>query len=57
MVCPYCNFDYTMDDPCFCHPPVEVTSVAPSEQKPVQHEVLPVLIRLQPRARASAKAY
>ncbi len=20
MVCPYCQFEYTTDQPCFCHP-------------------------------------
>jgi hypothetical protein len=22
MVCPYCQFEYSADQPCFCHPPL-----------------------------------
>lgn len=26
MVCPYCQFEYTADQPCFCHPSLDSKS-------------------------------
>jgi hypothetical protein len=31
MVCPYCQFEYTPDQPCFCQPPHEGKTEDPSK--------------------------
>ncbi len=31
MICPYCDTEYTPDNPCFCHPKVEARPAHPEK--------------------------
>lgn len=46
MICPYCDTEYTPDNPCFCHPKVEARPAhpekftlvpSPEQQKGTEH--------------------
>jgi len=44
MICPYCDAEYTLDDPCFCQPktaaahPKRFTLAPPEKQTGAEHQ-------------------
>ena len=38
MLCPYCNVQYTPEEPCFCHPRTIGEGAKPYQARPAQDQ-------------------